>query len=131
MKKAAIFIVVILTVAMASHARPKYIVIQKRLLWGWKLKHVEKPEKRLERWGYDKPNDTYFAVKTSIGLRVRTVVGAISGDARYISVRQGWTAWKISGSDRPPKKLHKWHLDPETGSYYRIRYYWGTNGKIW
>ncbi|MBX2906425.1 MAG: hypothetical protein KF744_10335 [Taibaiella sp.] len=130
MKPALLLISFALCTNIQLHAEPHYIVIHKRLLYGWKLEHVSKPEKRLERWTYDKANDTYFRVNSSVGLRVKAVMNETGKDARYVSVKQGWSVWKISHVEEPKKKLKKWYLDPESGTHYRIRYFWGCHGHI-
>ena len=130
MKRTAFFIVAVLCMAIVSHAGPKYIVIQKRLLWGWKLKHVEKPAKRLHKWAFDQTNDTYYRLKSSIGVAVKAKVKHMREHTEYVTVKQGWTSWKISSADKPRKNPDKWYPDPEGGPHYRIRYYWGTAGRI-
>ncbi len=51
----------------AAHTRPDYVVIQARLLWGWKIVHVDKPKKNLHKWHYDSKSDTYYRIRTIFG----------------------------------------------------------------
>jgi hypothetical protein len=58
-------------IAENTFATPKYVVIQQHWLWGWKLKHVEKPTKKLNKWCYDAQTDTYYSMKSSWGFRIK------------------------------------------------------------
>lgn len=131
MKMAGISFWLLLCLTVAANAQPKYIVIQKRLLWGFKVKHVEKPQKRLRKWAYDSTNDTYYRLKSSIGVCAKAVVGEMRTHPDYVYIKQGWTAWKISSVDKPKRNLKRWYLDKETGAHYRVRYYLGNAGRIW
>jgi len=129
--KYVLFVTAFMFCALAqSLAEPHYVVFRKRWIHGWKLEHVEKPEKRLSRWAYDGKTDTYYRVKSSIGIAARAVIGKIDRDDEYISVKQGWTAWKISSVEKPRKKLKRWYHDEETGKYYRIKYFLDGAGRI-
>jgi hypothetical protein len=71
MKKAMLFILFFVFSMLQVQAAPQYILI-KQNFWGTlKLKHVEKPTKNLNKWYYDSKNDTYYLMKTFIGLRFR------------------------------------------------------------
>ncbi len=50
---------------------PDYVLI-KQGFWGeWKIVHVEKPKKKLHKWYHDKKTDTYYRMRTWIGIAVR------------------------------------------------------------
>lgn len=55
-------------IATSTFATPKYIIIQQRWGWGWKLKHVDKPTKKLNRWCYDAETDTYYRIRSAFGF---------------------------------------------------------------
>lgn len=57
------------------HADPKYVVVRQRFFSAWTITYVEKPEKNLERWLYDKEADTYYRVKSAWGTGIRAKWG--------------------------------------------------------
>lgn len=84
MKKPGISFFLLMCLAFAAHAEPSYIIIQKRLFWGFKIRHVEKPRKRLHKWAYDSTNETYYRLKSSIGISAKAVVGEMRERPDYI-----------------------------------------------
>ncbi|PQJ11717.1 hypothetical protein CJD36_007945 [Flavipsychrobacter stenotrophus] len=53
-----------------ASASPSYIIIKHSLWWGWKMKHVDKPQKKLRKWHYDTKTNTYFRMKSGYGINV-------------------------------------------------------------
>jgi hypothetical protein len=70
MKRLLLFSILCFSSIAQGYADPKYIVIRQRFLYGWTLKHVDKP-KKLHKWYYDKQTDTYYRMKTSLGIGVK------------------------------------------------------------
>lgn len=59
-----------LLLAVQATARPKYVLIRKSLFNTWKYIHLQKPPKKLHKWFYDEKTDTYYRVKTMLGVGI-------------------------------------------------------------
>lgn len=70
MKQLTVLIVFLLLLSMQATAKPKYVLIRKSLFNTWKYIHLQKPPKKLHKWFYDEKTDTYYRVKTMLGVGI-------------------------------------------------------------
>lgn len=70
MKQLTVLIVFLLLLSTQASAKPKYVLIRKSLFNTWKYIHLQKPPKKLHKWFYDEKTDTYYRVKTMLGVGI-------------------------------------------------------------
>lgn len=73
--KTIIFCVLLLSFAATTNAAPDYIIIKQRWLWwkGFKITHVDKPKKKLNKWHYDSKGDNYYRMINVFGLPMKMI----------------------------------------------------------
>lgn len=119
-----------------ADAAPHYIVLHGDWFNSIRLKHVAKPERNLHKWSYDSKADTYYRMKSDVGIGVKLrlhsgTVEQQAGEPQYVVMQNSWfRGWRLKHVAKPTKKLHRWHYDSENNTYYRVKDAWGIGYKL-
>jgi hypothetical protein len=131
--KYVLFIILFLSAITSAQAVPDYVLLKIARSGGWRLIHLDKPQKKLHKWRYDSKTDTYYRMIGSFGIGFPIKVIASDKQTQtvpdYILFKERFLGgFKLIHLEQPPKKLQKWKLD-KNDTYYRISV-WGINAPL-